>query len=169
MGCKAFHLASFEENKYKASVRKVLNEISPTIPVILCVGEIDCRLDEGILVAFKKGRISDLENSIELLVNNYVSFVQSLARPRGLSISFQGVPIPSIIQDSEKREDALLLMKIVKSFNYALKKRCEAEDVFFIDVGSLTMGENGFNNKKWNIDSHHLIPSYLQEAINRSY
>jgi tetratricopeptide (TPR) repeat protein len=148
MGCKAFHLASVAENKYKASVRKVLNEISPTIPIILCVGEIDCRMDEGVLVAFKKGRISDIETSVDSLVNDYVSFVQEIARSRGLSISYQGVPTPTISLEKDGNEDIRLLLKIIDRFNQALQKRCETEDVFFVDVGGLTCDENGINNRK---------------------
>lgn len=169
MGCKAFHLATDRENKYKISVRKVLNEISHTIPVIICIGEIDCRIEEGILIALKKGRIRDLDAEISTMVNSFVSFIQEIANRRKLIVGYQCVPCPTKPRGEYRENDMQLLIQIVNKFNHALRLRSKREGVLFIDIESLTKGENGFSNKKWNIDSHHLIPSYLQESIDQNF
>src|SRR5215472_9095216 len=49
MRCKAWHLASPEPNLYKWRFSVILDATPENSPVICCFGEIDCRLDEGIL------------------------------------------------------------------------------------------------------------------------
>jgi tetratricopeptide (TPR) repeat protein len=164
MGCKAFHLASTGDNKYKYSLRKALIDVPPTAPVLLCLGEIDCRLDEGILLAYKNGKISNIDESIGGLVNGYISFVESIARPLQLTLGYQGIPAPHLEWGGIGETDKEQLVFVIKRFNHHLQRRCEVEGRVFVDVYSLTADTtNGLSNGRWHIDSHHLFPSYLNE------
>src|SRR5690606_23580570 len=50
-GCKQWHLASPAPNKYKFHFERVVSELPQAPTLLLTFGEIDCRLDEGILRA----------------------------------------------------------------------------------------------------------------------
>lgn len=167
-GCKAFHLASKNENLYQHSIRKILNDTPPDVPIILSIGEIDCRLDEGFIAALKKGSITDLDASISEVVNDYISFVLAIRDPRNLKIAFQGVQAPNRNWSIITSEDKSQLIYVIKRFNYHLKTRCELDDVYFIDVHNLTSNNEGVSNKLWHLDDFHLIPTYLQEVLSKS-
>src|SRR5262249_57699848 len=93
MGCKAWHLASAEPNLYKWRLSAILDSIPENSPVICCFGEIDCRLDEGILRYYQRTG-GDLEQLIEDETSRYVAYIAVAATPRRLKPTLLGVPAP---------------------------------------------------------------------------
>jgi tetratricopeptide (TPR) repeat protein len=85
IGCKAWHLANNQLNAYKKQFEKIERSIPNDGMVIVTIGEIDCRLDEGILKFHQKTQ-NNLGDSIKDLVQKYTKYIiEKLAsvRPRG--------------------------------------------------------------------------------------
>src|SRR6202008_158414 len=95
-------------------------------PVPCTFGEIDCRVEEGILPHFKKVG-GDLDAQIRSLVGRYVSRTAEWAAPRQLRLHFVGVPAPYLDAVAALRgkiapDDQELLVRIVQNFNRCLER-----------------------------------------------
>jgi hypothetical protein len=54
VGCKQWHLGNSFENEYKYKFRKIINSITSSHNILLAIGEIDFRVDDGILKHARK-------------------------------------------------------------------------------------------------------------------
>ena len=163
MGAKAFHLTQSIENKFKKSLELALDKAPRHLPVLLCFGEIDCRLWEGIIPAWRAGKITDLETAIQQQAFDYVEKLVGLASAKGLTLWFQGIPAPNLDWTNVSDEDRCLLVKVIQTFNSAMKAATTKSGCRFIDAYALTAGVDGTSNQQWHLDSQHLRPDYLQQ------
>lgn len=76
VGCKAWHLANRLENKYKFQLREIAKTIPDKSIVLITLGEIDSRVNEGI-IKFHRKTNNNLSESIENLAKEYVDFVNN--------------------------------------------------------------------------------------------
>lgn len=167
MGTKTFHLGLSTENRFKTGLEIAFKKAGHGLPVLMCVGEIDCRLWEGIIPAWRKGKFQDLEEAIQDQVNAYVDYVCELASKYSLSLWFQGVPAPNLDWQHVPIEDKALLGKTIRLFNQALEKAAGKKGCRYIDTYKLTAGADGVSNKRWHLDAHHLRPDYLQHCLKK--
>jgi Flp pilus assembly protein TadD len=155
-GCKAWHLAKSDGNEYKKSLEILLKALPPQSKIIVGIGEIDCREDEGILLAFQKKGV-DFHSSVPNIVAAYVDYVTLLAKQFSHTLVFYGVPALSerrtLTRAPEQRE---LLRKIIQLFNMELRLACNRNGWELLDVYSATQ-----TNKTFHIDTHHLHPKTL--------
>ena len=86
-GAKAFHFSTAENNNFKAITLHNLNRIPRNSDVFLSFGEIDCRLNEGIIVAQKKTN-TKIKILIESTVNGYVNWFLDSNTKNNHSFSF---------------------------------------------------------------------------------
>ena len=49
VGCKQWHLGHSNKNQYKTKFESIINSLPKYSDVLLAIGEIDCRLDSGII------------------------------------------------------------------------------------------------------------------------
>jgi hypothetical protein len=169
MGCKAWHLASPEPNLYKWRFSAVIDAMPENSPVICCFGEIDCRLDEGILPYYRRtGR--DLEQLISEQTSRYVAYVAVAATPRRHQPMLVGVPAPHLDalaaeHPDASAEDKSLLIDIVKVFNMCLRRAAEQHGFRMIDVFAVSAGPDGKASGDQHIDPYHLKPEALALAL----
>ena len=169
MGCKAWHLASPEPNLYKWRFGAIAEAIPEDAPIICCFGEIDCRLDEGILPYYRRAG-GDLEQLISAEVGRYVAHVAAAAAPRRLVPIFVGVPAPHLDALSAQHPDAsaddkALLIDIVKVFNMCLRRAAAEHGCRMIDVFTISAGPDGKASGEQHIDDFHLKPGALDLAL----
>ena len=171
MGCKAWHLASPAPNLYKWRFSAILDSIAENSPLICCFGEIDCRLDEGILPYYR--RIGgDLEQLISDETSRYVAYVAVAATPRRLKPILVGVPAPHLDalvaeQPDASAENKSLLIDIVKVFNMCLRRAAEQHGFRMIDVFAVSAGPNGKASGDQHVDPYHLKPEALALALHQ--
>jgi len=169
MGCKAWHLASPEPNLYKWRFSAILDSIAENSPLICCFGEIDCRLDEGILPYYR--RIGgDLEQLISDETSRYVAYVAVAATPRRLKPILVGVPAPHLDalvaeQPDASTDDKSLLMDVVKVFNMCLRRAADRHGFRMIDVFAVSAGPDGKATGDQHVDPYHLKPEALALAL----
>jgi len=164
VGCMQWHLGNTLENKYKHKFKKIIQQIPAYSNILLSMGEIDCRIDAGILNHIKKYPLKDKGKLIKSTVNDYFQYIFLLLTPFSYNITIQGVPCPNINIEDKSKEDFSNLIDLVKEFNVILKKQSHFYGFNFLDLHKLTDRGDGFSNGKWHIDQHHLSPAGMQEA-----
>jgi tetratricopeptide (TPR) repeat protein len=161
IGCKAWHLANNQLNGYK----KQFEEIERSIPnhgiVVITIGEIDCRLDEGILKFHQKTE-NNLGDSIKDLVQNYTKYIIEKLAGSSRTIIVSGVPCISKNRQQKLTEDnVVILSTVLKDFNNSLKTTAINRGLKFLDIYSLTQE----NPEAYFIDDHHLTPLAMIKAM----
>lgn len=169
MGCKAWHLATPKPNLYKWLLGTIVGTIPAGSRAVCCFGEIDCRLDEGILPYYRKTG-GDLQHLISDQVSRYVAHVAAAAAPRQLVLLFLGVPAPHLDALSAQHPDAsdgdkALLIDIIKIFNLSLRRAAAKHGHRMIDVFAVSAGPDGKASGKQHIDDYHLKPEALGLAL----
>ena len=169
MGCKAWHLANPEPNLYKWRLRAILDALPEDSPVICCFGEIDCRLDEGILPYYRK-TAGDLEQLISDQTSRYVAYLAVAATPRRLKPILIGVPAPHLDALAAEHPDASpddksLLIDIVRVFNMCLRRAAEQHGFRMVDVFAVSAGPDGKASGEQHVDPYHLKPEALARAL----
>ena len=169
MGCKAWHLASADPNLYKWRLSAILDAIPENAPVICCFGEIDCRLDEGILPYYHRTG-GDLEQLVEDEASRYVDYVAVAVAPRRLRPILVGVPAPHLDALAPEHPDATpedksLLVDIVKMFNTWVGRAAGKRGFRMIDVFTISAGPDGKASGEQHVDPYHLKPEVLGLAL----
>jgi len=149
MGSKAFHLASKKHNKYIATFKAHLACQKPGDEILISAGEIDCRMNEGILPYQQKtGR--PLADIVTQQVAHYAKAMQQIAP--NLKVTFINIPAPT--KENGDRRD------VIKLFNTELAKHGNV-----IDLYSCTLAEGGYAKEGCHIDGIHLKPGVFVEAL----
>jgi len=169
MGCKAWHLASPEPNLYKWRLSAILDTIAQNSPIVCCFGEIDCRIDEGILTYYQRTG-GDLEQLVEDETGRYVDYIAVAATPRRLRPILVGVPAPHLDalapeHPDASAEDKSLLIDIVKLFNMSLRRAAGERGFRMIDVFTISAGPDGKASGDQHVDPYHLKPEALDLAL----
>lgn len=163
MGGKAWHLSKPGINQYKQNLLQIWSRLPEGATVIVSFGEIDCRLQEGILRHAGKQPGTDLEQQILATVAPFVRDMLSLAGQKRGRLFFQGVPAPNVDFSEVLQEDRERLLFVIRFFNAALATLAGDAGAGFLDVYGLTAEAGGISNRKWHMDPYHLVPSYIQE------
>ena len=169
LGCKAWHLANGKQNRFKDLFNAIIEELPPHSTAICAFGEIDCRLDEGILPHYRKVG-GDLAQLVAGEVERFVSFVASAAASRSVRLMLLGVPAPHFAAMAPRDpavtdDDKALLIQIIRLFNRSLQQAAAERGYRFIDVYALTAGANGAASGLHHLDDIHLKPDVLSLAI----
>ena len=153
-------------NKYKAQFERIAESFKQESKVIVMFGEIDCRLDEGIIRHHRKTR-NNLEKAIRKLVQSYVAYVFKILGKNRIIPIFYGVPAPNTnVIDENFPDDNALLIETIKKFNETLVAETKRMSVPLLDVYSLTNDVAGKSSGIQHIDNNiHLIPTALQNLI----
>jgi Flp pilus assembly protein TadD len=164
LGCKQWHLGNPLDNKYKYKFQKIIQTIPYGSKIMLSIGEIDCRINEGILNHIKKYPNKDISSLITSTIINYLNYINKVMAPYSFKITIQGVPCPNINFNSNNDKDIFNLIKLIQEFNFILKKQALFFGFNFLDLHKLTDRGDGFSNAKWHLDQYHLSPIGMQEA-----
>src|SRR5262249_10468469 len=104
MGCKAWHLGNPQPNLYKWLLGSIVGNLREGSTALGCFGEIDCRLDEGILPYYRK-QGGDLQHLITDEAGRFVDYVAKAAAPRRLKLVFVNVPALHLDALAEQHPD----------------------------------------------------------------
>ena len=158
-GAKAFHLSTTTPNKHKAVTAFKLKTLPFDARILISFGEIDCRADEGIILASKKYGVSS-RDIISSTVKGFVEWFTNQNKKTERRLTFISVPAPmweDTISHGLNRERA----RIVEMFNAALSHQIQLHRHNLVDVYKPTRNEKGFSNQLYHIDNYHLGHSIL--------
>ena len=166
-GCKQWQLGNPTQNKYKNQFESIFRSLPKSSEVLLAIGEIDCRLDSGIIKHKHKFPEKEIKTIIVTTIENYLTYIVKNNSDSQHSIIIQGVPCPNIDTENCPKEDVTQLIGLIKMFNYELKTKSKEKGFGFLDVHKLTDRGDGFSNSVWHIDNIHLSPEGFLEAWSR--
>lgn len=166
-GCKQWHLGNAFRNKYKYQLESIFHDIPRSSNVLLAIGEIDCRLDTGIIVYKNKYHEKNIRDIIFNTIKNYISYIVNSNHDYQHKIIIQGVPCPNINVKNYSQKDVKQLVEVIKIFNNELKMQSKEIGFGFLDTHKLTDRGNGLSNNLWHIDYYHLSPDGMREAWKR--
>ena len=164
LGCKQWHLGNSDRNKHKIKFESIISSLPKYSEILLSIGEIDCRLDEGIIKHNNKYPHKKRRDLLTTTVANYLSYIYKINSKQQNKITIQGVPCPNIDIKNISKEKVLELTTLIKDFNIVLKKKSIEIGFHFLDVYNHSNRGDGFSNKIWHIDSTHLSPEGMYEA-----
>jgi tetratricopeptide (TPR) repeat protein len=166
-GCKQWHLGNSSSNQYKQQFERVFHSIPCGSTILLSIGEIDCRIDDGILKHIKKYPSTNLSALIESTIENYLTYVYNVTIIKSNHVVIQGVPCPNIDPLSIGSNDLSILINLISQFNYELGVKSKKLGFEFLDLHTLTDRGDGYSNGIWHIDGYHLSPAGMIEAWKR--
>lgn len=165
MGIQMHHLAQAGENVYKQRLLSHLRDMAGG-PLLLTIGEIDCRPVEGMWRAAARGGVP-LEQMVEATVDGYFSFLdQALCQRAWPSITIQGVPAPGYdLTDRRDPGDKPGFIAMIRRVNTLLAAGARRRQWHFLDIHAATSRQDGLGNGRWHLDRYHLSPSFYQHAM----
>ena len=164
IGCKQSDLGSDNRNQYKYKFKSIFCSLPESSEVLLAIGEIDCRLDSGIIKYINKYPQKQMAELITNTIENYLSYVFKLNFSSKHNITIQGVPCPNINIKNVPKNKVIELIDMIREFNKLLKKKSKIMGFRFLDVHKLTDNGDGFSNSVWHLDSFHLSPEAMHEV-----
>ena len=164
MGCMQWHLGNKSRNKYKIKFEEVFFKVPKSSNILLAIGEIDCRIDNGIMKYCSKYKKKNVNEVITKTVKNYLNYIEHLNKNHNHKIYLQGVPSPLIPQMFFNNEEITKQIGIIKNFNEELKIQSKRKGFGFLDIYELTNRGDGISNEVWHIDDFHISPDGILEA-----
>ena len=166
IGCKQWHLGNGKPNKYKHKFEAVLSRLPAESVILLVIGEIDCRHNEGVLKVHKKNPDHALEGIISNTVRGYVDYVVAIAQRYRHKVIVGGVPAPNVPLSLLTEAEVELFIHSIRLFNETLKSVVLSTGMEFLDVYAMTDRGDGIASGKLHMDDYHLLPHTLIEAFN---
>ena len=163
-GCMQWHLGSALKNQYKNKFEGIFHSLRKSSEVLLAIGEIDCRLNSGIIKHKNKFPEKNITQLISTTVENYLNYIYKINSSCEHKIIIQGVPCPNISTKNIPKEKVMELINLIREFNILLKNKSTEIGFGFLDVYKLTDRGDGFCNQSWHIDEYHLSPEGIHEA-----
>ena len=163
-GCMQWHLGSAIKNQYKNKFEGIFHSLRKSSEVLLAIGEIDCRLNSGIIKHKNKFPEKNITQLISTTVENYLNYIYKINSSCEHKIIIQGVPCPNISTKNIPKEKVMELINLIREFNILLKNKSTEIGFGFLDVYKLTDRGDGFCNQSWHIDEYHLSPEGIHEA-----
>jgi Flp pilus assembly protein TadD len=169
VGCKQWHLGNSSNNQYKIKFESIINALPKASDILLAIGEIDCRIDGGIIKHKNKYPEKDIKELIASTVENYLTYILKLNACHEHNIVIQGVPCPNINIATLSTKAVTELIDVIKIFNDELKNQSKEKSFGFLDLHRLTDRGDGLSNAIWHVDAYHVSPEGMQEVWRAHY
>lgn len=167
LGCKAWHLADPRANYFQRAFKAIVRGLPDNANVLVTIGEIDCRPNEGIYPLHKKRRI-DAAELIDNTVTGFVDFVTESAAGKNLQMNFCGVPAPHRDRFSRlplPESEVFDYLDVVAGFSRKLDRTSTDRGCGFLDLYKMTVGDDGTSDGRFHIDDTHLLPQAFHHCI----
>lgn len=165
LGCKQWHIGNEESNQYKFALSGHLNRLQNSCDVLIVIGEIDCRPNEGIAKYLHSHPEAESDTIISKTILNYLNWLARTNAEKHHKLIISGVPAPNIDLDKLEIINKDNFIDLIARFNTVLKAESLKRGFRFLDVYSMTNDGTGISNGKWHIDEFHLTPAGGQEAF----
>ena len=134
---------------------------------MLSIGEIDCRVNDGIQKHIRNHPKKSQSELIQSTVEHYLNYVHQITISKSLHVTIQGIPCPNIDTNNVEQSELLIVINLIREFNKVLRDGAQKRNFDFLDLHKLTDRGDGFSNGLWHIDQHHLSPAGMIEAWRR--
>ena len=153
-GTKAYHFAKQQENSFKVITRRNLDKIPNNSVVLISIGEIDCRANEGLIQAAQKTG-EPLEKLIQETVGGYITWFLAANEKNKHRYNFLNVPAP-VYKIQHTLSANQQVANVIRVFNKTLRKTLSDHYLELIDVYQPTANKTYFSNNRYHCDAIHL-------------
>lgn len=161
MGVKWHHLRHGTENLQKTALLTQLKHIPAAAPILISIGEIDTRPDEGIWPTARKNG----QNAETLAQETFSAGLSWLRATRSSLLVLVGLPAPRPNQlENLSPAEKPAYLAFLKQADTILKNLAETNACGFLDIFSLTTAD-----ASWHLDGLHLKPEALPAAFVRHF
>lgn len=167
-GCKQWHLANSQNNRFKKRFEKIISSLPDGAEILICLGEIDTRFDEGVLKVWRKAAHLPLGELINKTVDGFIDYLQEALADRQMCVMLQTIPAPNL-PDKEMDEILRFYAKFILQFNRRLAQKALAAGMSVLDVWSLTNRGDGIADGQFHLDRFHLRPNAVQVAYEQAF
>lgn len=164
LGCKAWHLANPDRNQYKACVERIARALPAGALLAFSAGDIDCRYGSGFYNLHRKTG-ADLDRAIAETTERYLDALQHFFPAGRVRLMLLAPPAPRGDLQPLDDADKALLPTISARFHAALAEGCARRGLPLVDYYALTVGADGWSNRRHHVDGHHLYADALRLAI----
>jgi hypothetical protein len=164
-GCKQWHLGNPQPNKYKHQLGRILQHLAPGSQVLLLIGEIDCRHDDGISRVLANHPERHADALIDDTVAGYLRHLIAAAAPYRHQLIIGGVPCDNLPPDLLPPAARQQHDRLIGAFNARLASRVQDAGLDFLDLQAATAASGGARH----IDHFHLRPDALADALAQHY
>ena len=164
MGCKQWHLGSANRNGFKVKFETIMHFIPVESEVLLSIGEIDCRLNSGIIQHCNNYPNKNIDELMSITIMSYLNYIHKINKTCKHNITIQGTPCPNIVTKNISKDQINELINLIREFNVLLKRKSIQMGFNFLDLYVFTDRGDGFSNAKWHSDDHHLTHEGMLEA-----
>lgn len=165
IGGKAWHLAMTSGNHHQAAFRAIMETIPRRAKLLLILGEIDCRSDQGIMHHHQRSK-RPLADIIRQTMTGYLDYVLAAAAAKEIECIFSGVPAPdeTLVNrlPAERRGGYL---RMVEQVNTLLQQLARERQVSFLDVYRATVTDRKTASSQFYLDGCHLDPRFYETSI----
>ncbi|MBU0673856.1 MAG: tetratricopeptide repeat protein [Proteobacteria bacterium] len=166
IGCKAWHLGNKENNSYKYEFAKRVESIPPGSTAVLMFGEIDCRIQDGIIKNYKINH-GNLTESIITLVDNYLDYVLKKFATLNIRPIICTIPKTEVMNLNFSDADENLYDEVLSIFNQALKDHARNKQIPILDAYAYSIIQEKSPDNKFRLDGVHLLPSVYGDLIKK--
>ena len=167
VGCKAWHYRDNADSFIQQSFKKHLSAIPANEPIVMMCGEIDCRHDEGMLLAAAKTG-KTLEEIVTQTAANYIQWVKKNITQNPVIIAGVAAPQQAAVNVVHPKYQEVFI-QMVATFNHMLKQEAHKAGFGFIDAHSYSSQPNGITREGLYIDVRHMLGQSWVEAIENHY
>lgn len=164
MGIKAWHISNPQGNFQQAMFWRQWAMLPPHVPVLVSVGEIDCRTGEGMWPRIAAGRAT----ANEIAAATFTPLLDALhARRNDHPVIIAGIPYPHTLplQDVGAENQGAFLALLEES-NRVLREGAKARGFDFLDLWHATMPPaDAPDARPWHLESIHLTPAAVPHAF----
>lgn len=176
-GIKMFHLSMLGDNHYKQALSHQISSLDKGAHVLICIGEIDCRPNEGIWrYAMKSGATQirgdvagvPISEVVNRTVDGYYAWLAgALYKFNPKTITIQGVPAPNYSLSKMTEDERSEFLKMIISVNHLLEKTALERGWSFLNVFEATADATGISHGRWHIDKYHLKPDFYGSELSK--
>ena len=102
-----WHLGNPRQDQYKSQFESIFNYLQKASNILLTIGEIDCRLDSGIIKHSKQFPRSDIYTLVTNTVRNYLNYVLRVNSVYKHNIFIQESPAQISIQEKHREKQPM--------------------------------------------------------------
>lgn len=166
LGCKIWHITNDKKNHYKFAFQREISSLNKGSKIVLCLGEIDCRYDQGLFYRYRKYG-TDLKMETNLLLDSYLEKIIIPIQSEGLFPLLWGIPAPreEAFENYIDKEHEKKFIDFIADFNEQMLLRAQKHSIPFVDNYSLSDKGNGTSDVKTHLDFYHLNPDVFRMAI----
>ena len=166
-GIKMFHLSTPGDNHYKQALSHQIRDLGKGAHVLVCIGEIDCRPNEGIWRYASKSRVP-ISEVASRTVEGYCDWLAgALCKLSPKTVTIQGVPAPNYSLSKMTGDERSEFLEMIISVNRLLEKSALKNGWSFLNVFEATADGTGISHGCWHIDKYHLKPGFYGPEVSK--